>query len=94
MIHIGELPRIVYPARFDADPEAGNPRRGRVEVLVLRDLSRLMPASGRRHADALHDAWSAHRIGLGGEDDVTVAAIDHAIKNLRDDIVAVPDSPD
>jgi len=94
LIHVGELQRIVYLAHFDADPVAGNPRRGWVEVLVLRDLSRLMPASGRRRADALHDAWSAHWGGLGGDDDQAVAAIDHAIKDLRDDIVAVLESLD
>ncbi len=85
LLHIGELQRITYLAHFDQDSVAGNPRKGWVEVLVLRDLARLMPDSA---PSALHDTWSENWSGLGGDSDVAVAAIDNAIHDLRQDIVA------
>jgi len=88
LMHIGELQRITYLAHFDNDDVAGNPRKGWVEVLVLQDLARLMPDSGRIRSQQLHDAWNEHWSGLGGDDDFAVAAIDNAINDLRNDIVA------
>jgi len=88
LVHIGELQRITYLAHFDQDKVAGNPRKGWVEVLVLRDLARLMPEAGKIRSDALHDAWSENWKGLGSDDDLAVAAIDNAINDLRNDIVA------
>ena len=88
LVHIGELQRITYLAHFDQDKVAGNPRKGWVEVLVLRDLARLMPAEGQIRSDALHEAWSKNWNGLGSDDDLAVAAIDNAINDLRNDIVA------
>ncbi len=87
LVHIGELQRITYLAHFDKDKVAGNPRKGWIEVLVINDLARLIPGSGKMRSDALHDAWSKNWGELGGDDDFAVAAIDNAIKNLRDDIV-------
>ena len=89
LVHIGELQRITYLAHFDQDEVAGNPRKGWVEVLVLRDLARLMPESGQVRSDALHEAWSENWSGLGDDDDLAVASIDNAINDLRKDIVAV-----
>ena len=45
LLHIGELQRIVYLAHYDRDEQGGNPRKGWVEVLVLRDLAELMPCT-------------------------------------------------
>ena len=91
LVHIGELQRITYLAHYDQDPVAGNPRKGWVEVLVLRDLARLMPASAQRRSEALHDTWSQNWDGLGSDDDLAVAAIDNAINDLRLEIVVVLD---
>jgi len=88
LIHIGELQRITYLAHFDQDKVAGNPRKGWVEVLVLRDLARLVPDAAQSSSDALHETWSENWSGLGGDSDLAVAAIDNAINNLRKDIVA------
>jgi len=82
LLHIGELQRITYLAHFDQDSVAGNPRKGWVEVLVLRDLARLMPDSAQTGASALHDTWSENWSGLGGDSDVAVAAIDNAIHRI------------
>ena len=88
LVHIGELQRITYLAHFDQDKIAGNPRKGWVEVLVLRDLARLMSETEQLRSDALHAAWSENWSGLGGDDDLAVAAIDNAINDLRNDVVA------
>jgi hypothetical protein len=87
LVHIGELQRITYLAHYDHDEVAGNPRKGWTEVLVLRDLARLMPETGRIRSDSLHDAWKKNWSGLGSDDDLAVAAIDNAINNLRKEIV-------
>ena len=79
LLHIGQLQRITYLAHFDKDQQAGNPRKGWAEVLVLRDLAKLMPVTEAVRSEALHDAWSANWSGLGGDDDMAVAAIDNAI---------------
>ena len=87
LVHVGELQRVTYLAHYDRDPVAGNPRKGWVEVLVLRDLAMLMPESVRERSDALHNEWGESWSGLGSDDDLAVAAIDNAINDLRKDIV-------
>ena len=87
LVHIGELQRITYLAHYDRDTVAGNPRKGWVEVLVLRDLAHLMPATVKMDSDALHDTWSENWGGLGGDDEMAVAVIDNAINDLRKNIV-------
>ena len=91
LVHISELQRVTYLAHYDRDPVAGNPRKGWVEVLVLRDLSRLLPAEAQRRSESLHDTWSENWSGLGGDDDMAVAAIDNAINDLRLEVVATLD---
>jgi hypothetical protein len=87
LLHIGELQRIAYLAHFDQDEQGGNPRKGWTEVLVLRDLAELMPGSTMMRADELFDIWGENWSGLGA-DEQAVAAIDNAINDLRQDIVA------
>lgn len=84
LLHIGELQRITYLAHYDKDQVAGNPRKGWTEVLVLQDLGELMPESRRLRSEQLFKTWSNHWEGLGN-DDQSVAAIDHAINDLRKD---------
>ncbi|MFQ5633741.1 MAG: hypothetical protein ACE5G3_00225 [Gammaproteobacteria bacterium] len=93
LLHISELQRITYLAHFDKDRQAGNPRRGWVEILVLQDLAKLMPASERMRAAALHETWEANWSGLGSRDEA-VEAIDAAIEDLRGDIADVLESLD
>ncbi len=94
LLHISELQRITYLAHFDKDQVAGNPRKGWAEVLVLRDLAKLMPATAKIRSDALHEVWTNNWGGLGADDDWAVAAIDNAINDLRMDIVKVLESLD
>ena len=86
LLHISELQRVSYLAHYDQDKQGGNPRKGWAEVLVLRDLAELMPASSQAHADSLHQVWSHHWADLD-KNDQSVAAIDAAIDELRADVV-------
>lgn len=82
LLHISQLQRIAYLAHYDKDQQLGNPRSGWVEVLVLRDLSMLMPVKPQQRTEQLFEAWKENWQHLG-EDESSVAAIDNAIKNLR-----------
>ena len=93
LVHIAELQRITYLSHFVGDPDGGNPRRGWVEVLILRDLAMLIPLSSDLRTDALYIAWNDNWTRLG-ESDLAVAAIDAAIDDLRGDVVAVLESLD
>ena len=86
LLHVSELQRVTYLAHFDGDQQAGNPRKGWIEVLVLRDLAKLMPATEPIRTDELYASWSQNWNGLGS-DEQAVAAIDNAINDLRQDIV-------
>jgi hypothetical protein len=86
LLHIGELQRISYLAHYDQDEQGGSPRKGWAEVLVLRDLADLMPASTQAQADGLHEVWGRHWSGLGKKEQ-SVEAIDSAVEKLRADVV-------
>jgi len=64
----------------------GNPRSGWVEVLVLRDLSMLMPAELQQQTQRLFDSWKENWQGLG-KDESAVAAIDNSINDLRKEVL-------
>ena len=83
LLHIGEIQRIVYLAHYDKDTQRGNPRSGWVEVLVIRDLSKLMPETVNQAADSLHNSWSKHWDIIGTNSDIGVVDIDHKINQLR-----------
>ena len=86
LLHIGQLQRISYLAHYDKDLQQGNPRSGWVEVLVLRDLSMLMPTHLQQRTQHLFDGWKENWQGLG-EDESAVAAIDNAINDLRKEVL-------
>ena len=86
LLHIGQLQRISYLAHYDKDLQLGNPRSGWVEVLVLRDLSMLMPAQLQQQTQHLFDSWRENWQGLGG-DESAVAAIDNALNDLRKEVL-------
>ena len=83
LLHIGEIQRIVYLAHYDKDTQRGNPRSGWVEVLVIGDLSQLMPEPVNQSAASLHSSWSTYWNTLGSNSDIGVADIDHKINQLR-----------
>ncbi|MGI9329216.1 MAG: hypothetical protein ACR2QB_00745 [Gammaproteobacteria bacterium] len=93
MVHVAELQRIAYLAHFDQDKVGGNPRKGWVEVLVIKDLASFMPATEQVRSEKLYAAWNDNWNGLG-ENDLAIAAIDVAINDLRKDIVRTLDALD
>lgn len=86
LLHISQLQRIAYLAHYDQDQQLGNPRSGWVEVLVLRDLSMLMPTKLQQRTQQLFETWKENWQQLGN-DESSVAAIDNAIKDLRQDLL-------
>jgi hypothetical protein len=83
LLHVGEIQRIVYLAHYDKDVRRGNPRSGWVEILVIKDLSQLMPEDVIKASDALYDSWEQHWAILGTNSDIGVADIDNKINQLR-----------
>jgi hypothetical protein len=88
LVHIGELQRITYLAHYDQDKVGGNPRKGWAEVLLLKDLSKLMPVAANMRMSNLLRTWEANWASLG-QDDAAVTAIDNAIDQLREDLLTV-----
>ncbi|MCB1724026.1 MAG: hypothetical protein KDJ39_10080 [Gammaproteobacteria bacterium] len=88
LLHVGELQRVTYLAHFDRDRREGNPRKGWTEVMVLKDLSELMPGDQRLRTDGLLTAWREHWEELGS-DERSVTVIDAAIDDVRQDTLAI-----
>jgi hypothetical protein len=80
---IAELQRVVYLAQYDRDASGGNPRTGWTCVLVIRDLSTVVPAPVPARAAELQKVWGASWEGLGRDDESSVDRIDGAIDALR-----------
>jgi hypothetical protein len=74
----------VFLAQYDRDVAGGNPRTGWTYVLVIRDLSALVPAPVPVQAQELQRIWSGNWEGLGKDDETAVDHIDAAIVKLRD----------
>jgi hypothetical protein len=83
LTRIAELQRVVYLAQYDRDPSGGNPRTGWTYVLVIRDLSTLVPGPVPARAAELQKVWGADWEGLGRDDESSVDRIDGAIDALR-----------
>jgi hypothetical protein len=80
---IAELQRVVYLAQYDRDASGGNPRTGWTYVLVIHDLSTVVPAPVPARAAELQKVWGANWEGLGRDDESSVDRIDGAIDALR-----------
>ena len=86
LLHASELRRLSYLAHYDRDQLRGNPRSGWVKVMVIRDLSMIMPASLQASADSLYRAWDREWQGLGNND-ASIASIEMALDELRGGIL-------
>jgi hypothetical protein len=80
---LAELERVVYLAQYDRDVTGGNPRIGWTYVLVIRDLSAVVPAPVPAKAAELQQVWGENWEGLGKDDERSVNRIDDAIGSLR-----------
>jgi hypothetical protein len=86
---LADLQRVVYLAQYDRDARGGNPRVGWTYVLVIRDLSSVVPAPVPARAMELQKAWGDDWEGLGRDDEKSVNHIDEAIGGLRTAILGV-----
>jgi hypothetical protein len=82
LLHASELRRISYLAHYDRNSIEGNPRSGWVKVMIIRDLSMIMPASLQAAADELHGTWEQEWQGLGSDND-SIMAIEIALDAVR-----------
>ena len=81
---LAELERVVFLAQYDRDAQGGNPRTGWTYVLVIRDLSELVPEDVPGQAANLRKVWGENWEGLGRDDEAAVDRIDNAITKLRE----------
>jgi hypothetical protein len=58
--NLGELQTIVNYAHFKADSARGDPIEGWKYVLLVRDLSHLLPQNNMQQGDQLYTAWQQH----------------------------------
>ncbi len=87
ILHVGELQKIAYLSHFDAKNLKADPKIGWTEVLLLKDLSRLMPKVVQQKADSLNTAWEKNWQGLTDVSDLSLAEIDIALHNLRMEVL-------
>ena len=80
---LAELERVVFLAQYDHDASGGSPRTGWTYVLVIRDLSAVVPGSVPHRAAQLQQAWSENWEALGRDDETAVNHIDGAIDEMR-----------
>lgn len=80
---LADLERVVFLAHYDHDTAGGSPRTGWTYVLVIRDLSAVVPAPVPAQAAELQRVWSGNWEGLGRDDETAVNRIDDAIVKLR-----------
>ncbi len=85
---LAELERVVFLEQYDRDASGGSPRTGWTYVLVIRDLSAVVPAPVPARAAELQAAWSDNWSGLGKDDESAVNRIDDAIGRLREAALA------
>ncbi len=85
---LAEFERVVFLAQYDRDPSGGNPRTGWTYVIVISDLSQVVPGTVPTRAAALQSVWRDNWEGLGKDDEAAVGRIDEAITKLRDAALA------
>ena len=82
LLNLGELQQIVFLGHYDRDATRGNPRAGWARVLLLQDLSTIMPPPVGAASDVLAATWADDWAGLGG-DDASARRISDAIDGAR-----------
>ncbi len=84
ILTLGELQQIVFFSHYDRDEYRGNPRAGWTRVLLLDDLSAIMPGHVGEASDQLRATWNDNWSGLGNEAEAE-QRITAAIDRVRDE---------
>ncbi len=87
LVNLAELQRIVYLNHYDGDASEGNPRKGWVRVLLLRDLGEIMPDPLPGQTEKLLGVWQASWSGIGN-DQVAVGRIEQSVDETRAAVLA------
>jgi hypothetical protein len=80
---LAEFERVVFLAHYDRDRAMGNPRIGWTYVIVIRDLSEVVPGAIEPKARELRAVWKDNWEGLEADDDTAVDRIEARIEALR-----------
>ena len=80
---LAEFERVVFLAHYDRDRTLGNPRIGWTYVIVIHELSEVVPGAIEPKASELRAIWKDNWEGLGGNDDTAVDRIEVGIEALR-----------
>jgi hypothetical protein len=80
---LAEFERVVFLAHYDKDRAMGNPRIGWTYVIVLHDLSEVVPGAIEPKAGELRAIWKENWEGLGSDDDTAADRIEAGIEGLR-----------
>ena len=80
---LAEFERVVFLAHYDKDLAMGNPRIGWTYVIVIHDLSEVVPGAIEPKASELRSIWKDNWEGLSGDDDAAVDRIEAAVEGLR-----------
>lgn len=87
ILTLGELQQIVFFSHYDHDEIRGNPRAGWTRVLLLDDLSEIMPTHVGAATDGLRAAWGENWEGLGSaavaEERISMAIDTVRVETLR-----------
>ena len=84
ILTVGELQQIVFFSHYDQDQYRGNPRAGWTRVLLLDDLSEIMPDHVEVATDDLRATWDEDWAALGSEAEAETR-ITAAIDRVRDE---------
>lgn len=57
LLKLGELQQVVFHVHYDKDMDKGNPRIGWAYVLIINDLSQVLPKTVQDSANELLQTW-------------------------------------
>ena len=80
---LAEFERVVFLAHYDKDRDMGNPRIGWTYVIVIHDLSEVVPGAIEPKASELRAIWKDNWERLDADDEAAVDRIEAGIEALR-----------
>ena len=80
---LAEFERVVFLAHYDKDRAMGNPRIGWTYVIVIHDLSEVVPGAIEPKASELRAIWKDNWERLDADDEAAVDRIEAGIEALR-----------
>ncbi|MGH8750456.1 MAG: hypothetical protein ACREUV_01980 [Burkholderiales bacterium] len=86
--NLGELEIIVYYAHYQKDQQLGNPITGWGKVLMVKELSRVLPDPVARNAEALSATWAKEFAKIDG-DEQSVERITQSIDATRHAVLKI-----